>query len=332
MRMCFNGKESELPPQIGNPETASVSEKEVLRIQKGVKKETEKESLGDKSTYCTICSKQIEKYGRKKEACKNPGWVFCPKHGWIQEGVHDRQIGSEKPIRFFIEEVPEDHDEQEKPFEQEEQRKTSFSDKRKQLRGYLSTTIAENKAIVLSMIVSVISLIIIVILLLGYFVWKSSPKEIREIQSLQLLFQNEDLTTSQAESGVYNAPQASVPVEKSPDNLEFTISPPIQNAVSENSTKSFGEKIKNEVTQVKKPLVPQYTIQIGAFTNFSHAKSLKGRLDKKGYNAYISFSKSSREEGHYKVWIGKFSTKAQADSLAAKIKNTERIQTFVTSW
>src|SRR4030065_521099 len=85
-----------------------------------VPEDIEKNRLGYTPTYCTICNKQLEQYGRRKEDFKKLGWVFCPKHGWIQEGIYIKERNLEKPLRLSIEEVQEDHDEKEKLLKKEE--------------------------------------------------------------------------------------------------------------------------------------------------------------------------------------------------------------------
>lgn len=76
---------------------------------------------------------------------------------------------------------------------------------------------------------------------------------------------------------------------------------------------------------------PLFTIQAGAFSDAYYAKSLKTRLNKKGYHAFITIS-SSNEGRLYKVLVGKFSNRRKAEMLSAKIKRVEGLQTFVTLW
>ena len=73
-----------------------------------------------------------------------------------------------------------------------------------------------------------------------------------------------------------------------------------------------------------------FTVQAGAFENASYAQSLKTLLDKKGYHAYIIPSKKKGKL--YKVCIEKFSDREKAKTLSEKIKKTEGIHAFVTSW
>lgn len=91
---------------------------------------------------------------------------------------------------------------------------------------------------------------------------------------------------------------------------------------SENSTMPQNNEIVSQ---------PLFTIQAGAFNDAYYAKSLKTRLNKKGYHAFITIS-SSRERRLYKVLVGKFSNRGDAEMLSARIKRAEGLQTFVTLW
>ena len=290
--------------------------------------------------YCTICNRQIEKYGKRKDDLKKPGWVFCPKHGWIQEGSYVEEMDSEKPLRLSIEEVREDHNEHEKslkppqefPTEEEEQQEIEFTEKRELRIANLSTKPTKNKATFTGIIVSVIFFIIIVSFLFGYFVWKGSSKEMLEIKSEQALAHNKKFTLTQNQSKVSDLSQESVSPEKSTYAVTDRIVSPHNEAVSESGQTESREKTVKKTNQSRKPPVAIYTVQVGAFTNIAHARSLKNRLDKKRFHSYISSQNSDKEGGLYKVWLGKFSNRKKAESLSEKITKTESIQTFVTVW
>ncbi len=74
-----------------------------------------------------------------------------------------------------------------------------------------------------------------------------------------------------------------------------------------------------------------FTIQAGAFNDAYFAKSLMSRLSKKGYPAFITTS-YLKEKKLYKVFIGKFTERLDAEEMSLKIKKAEGIQTFVTFW
>lgn len=81
----------------------------------------------------------------------------------------------------------------------------------------------------------------------------------------------------------------------------------------------------------RKDAVQLFTVQAGAFSDAFYAKSLMNILNKKGYPVFITIS-HSKEKRLYKVFIGKFSKRLEAEKLSDKIKKSEGIQTFVTLW
>jgi cell division septation protein DedD len=278
--------------------------------------------------------------------------VFCPKHGWIQEGIHDKEVALEQPLRLSIKEVPEEHEEQEMslegkesemlyeiekpetfPMPEEEQWETDLSDKRELKTADLligRVNVVRNKSTSISIIFTVIFIVLLLSSTLGYLAWKNSSSESLRIKSLRALVQKEGLTM-QVQSQASTTPQESVLVERSTEEVKSVTSVPPQEAVPQSGNAEPTEKTKVKPSQFQKPSHEIFTVQVGAFTDVFYAKSLKKRLDKKGYKIYIT-SSNSKEGKLYKVWTGKFSTRQKAESLAAKITKTESIQAFVILW
>jgi hypothetical protein len=104
-------------------------------------------------------------------------------------------------------------------------------------------------------------------------------------------------------------------------------------------TATFNVEVKEEIkkespqpqTPSGKPSGVIFTVQTGAFRNTSYAKAFETWLKEKGYSAYMTLSESKEGEKLYKVYIGKFTEREEAKTLSEKIKNSEGIQTFVTS-
>lgn len=102
---------------------------------------------------------------------------------------------------------------------------------------------------------------------------------------------------------------------------------------------TFNAEVKEEIkkespqpqTSSEKPSGVIFTVQAGAFRNASYAKAFETRLKEKGYSAYMTLSESKEGEKLYKVYIGKFTEREEAKTLSEKIRNSEGIQTFVTS-
>ncbi len=74
----------------------------------------------------------------------------------------------------------------------------------------------------------------------------------------------------------------------------------------------------------------KYTVQAGVFKDASVADAFKAKLDKKGYKTYIILSETKKHKKLYKVMVGEFATRKEAEILSIKIKNAESLQTFVT--
>lgn len=91
-----------------------------------------------------------------------------------------------------------------------------------------------------------------------------------------------------------------------------------------------GEAGVKESSQKQQPRKIIYTVQVGAFENTSEADALKARLDKKGYKAYVTAPGPQGNGKLYKVRLGEFTSKQEAEVLSKKIKKSMGLQTFVT--
>jgi len=107
-------------------------------------------------------------------------------------------------------------------------------------------------------------------------------------------------------------------------------------------TATFNTKETKEVKETKEespqpqkpseePLAVIFTVQVGAFKNASYAETRMAWLKEKGYSAYITFSGSKEGGKLYKVCTGKFAEREKAKTLSEKIRNSEGLQTFVTT-
>jgi cell division septation protein DedD len=92
-----------------------------------------------------------------------------------------------------------------------------------------------------------------------------------------------------------------------------------------------GKKEIKEPTNTQKNVKPtKYAVQAGAFKNVSDANLLKEKLDKKGYKTYIIRATTKNNEKIYKVIVGEFATRKEAELLSIKMKKVEGLRTFVT--
>lgn len=91
------------------------------------------------------------------------------------------------------------------------------------------------------------------------------------------------------------------------------------------------KETKEKSSKPPEPSKRIFTVQVGAFQNPSYAKAFMTWLREKGYSAYIILSGSKNGLKLHKVCIGKFTDRKEAKTFSEKIKNSERLQTFVTS-
>ncbi len=73
-----------------------------------------------------------------------------------------------------------------------------------------------------------------------------------------------------------------------------------------------------------------YVVQAGAFNDLSNAKAFRKKLDEMGYNAYIILSESEDKKDIYKVCIGKFVNKKDAEDFSNEINRNEEIKSYVS--
>lgn len=149
---------------------------------------------------------------------------------------------------------------------------------------------------------------------LGYFVGKSvRPSVINQTPAITL--QN---SAEQKNSVMY---EKKLVVNQQPEQLQ-----------EHRETQETQETQQTQETQKSKetPKPRKYTIQAGAFKNISDANILKEKLDKKGYKTYIALSVTKNHKKLYKVMLGDFATRKEAEILSVKIKKSEGLNTFVT--
>jgi cell division septation protein DedD len=72
-----------------------------------------------------------------------------------------------------------------------------------------------------------------------------------------------------------------------------------------------------------------YVVQAGAFTNISNAQALRKNLEDKGYKSYITVSGFNVDKRIFRVLVGKFPDRKQAQSLSEEIKKKENLQVIV---
>ena len=71
-----------------------------------------------------------------------------------------------------------------------------------------------------------------------------------------------------------------------------------------------------------------FTVQVAAYTAKPPAETLRATLAAAGHNAYLAETEAGG--GRYRVRVGNFATRADADAAAVRLRNDFRLPTFVT--
>ncbi|MBI5141522.1 MAG: SPOR domain-containing protein [Nitrospirae bacterium] len=74
-----------------------------------------------------------------------------------------------------------------------------------------------------------------------------------------------------------------------------------------------------------------YYVQVGAFKNLREAERTVEKLRKKGFDAYMIEPASADKTPMFKVRVGKYAKKPDADAVAEKLRKNEAVQAFVES-
>jgi len=227
----------------------------------------------------------------KVEKTGKPGWALCPAHGWIKYKSHEEQ-------------------EREDIFSKVNLKAVFLAQHAKEKFSFIG-----NKSAIIIFIISAIFVTGLLGFILGYFDLKGLLHESLEIKSLKVPVQKDE---------PIKETRAQVPIPPEKAQSQVSVSP---KAVPLNEKTNGKKETKEKSIQPQQPSKPIFTVQAGAFRNSSSAKSLRTMLTKKGYDASITTSKLKKEI-LYRVWIGKFSERKEAETIAKKIRKEEGIQTF----
>jgi cell division septation protein DedD len=97
------------------------------------------------------------------------------------------------------------------------------------------------------------------------------------------------------------------------------------------NTKALTVQEPNKAQEnLNSPKNVKYSVQIGAFKSAAEADSLKTKYKQKGYKTFKFVSKTKKHEKLYKIMVGEFNNKKDAELLSLKIKKVEGLRAFVT--
>lgn len=118
------------------------------------------------------------------------------------------------------------------------------------------------------------------------------------------------------------APAEKAP-EKKPEPVKTAEKAPARSV--EKSVTAAPQKTRTTVAS-KAPSRGTWALNVASFTNLPDAKTLRGKLKDLGYNSYITeFTKDSVR--WYRVRVGFYQTRGQAEGIGKKIKQRFKVQT-----
>ncbi|MCX7944963.1 MAG: SPOR domain-containing protein [Deltaproteobacteria bacterium] len=80
---------------------------------------------------------------------------------------------------------------------------------------------------------------------------------------------------------------------------------------------------REEITEAK------FTLQVGAFPDRSQALKIAAELEKRGYESWIQRARS-KDKDIFRVRVGKFATKQEAEKFKQQFDKKERYNSFIT--
>jgi len=158
---------------------------------------------------------------------------------------------------------------------------------------------------------------------LGFFVGKNfrSPADMHASGNPQ-----KEITGRQTQETT--VAQIPVEIQKPQENKNAKEAQTIKKAKEMTPSQSILKAGESQETR-KSTSSRKYTVQVGAFKNSSDAHALMLKLDKKGYHAAVIMTKAKNEK-IFKVLVGEFNTREEAEVFSIKLKKTEGLKAFVT--
>ncbi|MGD1074708.1 MAG: SPOR domain-containing protein [Thermodesulfovibrionales bacterium] len=186
---------------------------------------------------------------------------------------------------------------------------------------------------------------------LGYFVGKTSPSTRTTHLAVQPVLQKPSGAAAPRETGVTKPSEFAPPGSPSPEQTvkkeeklptsesvvpvrepKQTPTEPTTGGITKSATAQHNEKeglpeaANEQKTQGNAVL---YAVQVGAFKSRREANTMQAELEGKGYKAR-SLKASSKGATFFKVTVGEFAQKREAEVVALKLRKTEGLKAFVT--
>src|SRR3990172_4275161 len=151
---------------------------------------------------------------------------------------------------------------------------------------------------------------------LGFLIGKDSPSEVVALKTEQ---PKTTASLERKDSDAIRLPLPQVEEEQETKTDEAT------QKVTDNRS------VKSETRPTTASLQSSYTVQVGSFKTMNEASNFKSKIDKKGYQTYITTYDTS-DGKWFRVRIGQFKTKDEAESLTKKLKSEENLASFITNY
>jgi cell division septation protein DedD len=245
--------------------------------------------------YCPICNGPVEETGK-------PAWAYCRTHGWVKY-----KSRYERESEDLVGKLSSKGEDVTEPGEE----KGSFSIRRSPLLRY---------------IVPAVAVTVMLGLLVGYFFWRDTASK-NVVVGTELPRQRNEQSVEAERQIPVPVKEAATPNKQEKKEMEVERK---AESVKPRPAKRLSQTHRAPQTQgTRKSPKPVFTVQAGAFRDAARAKSLKAMLHKKGYATSIVSSKSKGGETLYKVFVGSFREKQEAQNISGEIGRKEGIQAFV---
>ena len=102
----------------------------------------------------------------------------------------------------------------------------------------------------------------------------------------------------------------------------------LKDPIVENNIESINKKLDtgNKNNKIK----PGFSVQVGSFQKIELAEILETDLEAKGYPVYVeSAFINEKSEVWYRVFVGRFSTKIEAEKIGIKVKEVEGLASVI---
>ena len=102
----------------------------------------------------------------------------------------------------------------------------------------------------------------------------------------------------------------------------------LKDPIVENNIESINKKL--DTGKKNNKIKPGFSVQVGSFQKIELAEILETDLEAKGYPVYVeSAFINEKSEVWYRVFVGRFSTKIEAEKIGIKVKEVEGLASVI---